>query len=61
MPAIIKMRLSNNNPTAAQISNMTAKNALTAQQNRFIPNSLNSSMITRIHNLKPGCGGCGRH
>ena len=21
---------------------------------------LNSSMITRIHNVKPGCGSCGR-
>ena len=22
--------------------------------------SLKSSMITRIHNIKPGCGSCGR-
>ncbi len=23
--------------------------------------SLNSSIIGRIHNVKPGCGSCGRH
>jgi hypothetical protein len=23
--------------------------------------SMNNSMIARIHNLKPGCGSCGRH
>jgi len=22
--------------------------------------ALNSSMISRIHSIKPGCGGCGR-
>ena len=24
------------------------------------PVELNSAMITRIHNIKPGCGSCGR-
>jgi hypothetical protein len=24
------------------------------------PTSLNSNIISRIHNIKPGCGGCGR-
>jgi hypothetical protein len=26
-----------------------------------VTKSLNSSMIARIHNAKPGCGSCGRH
>lgn len=24
------------------------------------PSSLKSGIITRIHNMQPGCGGCGR-
>jgi len=27
---------------------------------RAVNSSLNSSMITRIHNVRPGCGSCGR-
>lgn len=64
MPAVIKMRLSNGNPTPQQFaafsnSNMSAvpKN-LPTQVNTSLQNS---SMIARIHNVKPGCGSCGRH
>lgn len=26
-----------------------------------VTKSLISSMISRVHNVKPGCGSCGRH
>jgi hypothetical protein len=59
MPAFMKMRLSNGNPTPAQLANHSQK---LAEAPRVItPSSLKSAMISRIHTLKPGCGGCGRH
>ena len=59
MPATIKMSLSNGNPTMHQIALFTHKANLAAS----IPKTndpLNTSMIKRIHNVKPGCGSCGR-
>jgi hypothetical protein len=55
----MKMRLSNGNPSPAQIANYSQK--LATQPIVNTPRSLNGSMISRIHALKPGCGGCGRH
>jgi hypothetical protein len=34
-------------------------NAASAQVKRQ-PSSLTSPIISRIHNMQPGCGGCGR-
>jgi hypothetical protein len=59
MPAVMKMRLSNGNPTPAQLANYTQKMAEAPRVTT--PSSLTSAMISRIHTLKPGCGGCGRH
>ena len=64
MPAVIKMRLSNGNPTFQQIAAYSKANLAPVPQN--LPTNKNtalnsSSMITRIHNVKPGCGSCGRH
>jgi hypothetical protein len=25
------------------------------------PSALNASMLQRVHNVRPGCGSCGRH
>ncbi len=55
------MMLSNGNPTTAQIQAMTAKRTTDKNKIQFIPTSLSSPMVTRIHNMKPGCGSCGRH
>jgi hypothetical protein len=55
----MKMRLSNGNPTPAQIANYSQK--LATPERVTPPGSLSSAMISRIHALKPGCGGCGRH
>ena len=59
MPAFMKMRLSNGNPTPAQLADYSQKTA--AAPRVTTPSSLTSAMISRIHTLKPGCGGCGRH
>ena len=59
MPAFMKMRLSNGNPTPAQLADYSKK--ITAAPRVTTPSSLTSAMISRIHTLKPGCGGCGRH
>ena len=58
MPAKIKMTLFNGNLNASYIATLQSQPAVKAVN---IPSSLKSSMISRIHNMKPGCGGCGRH
>jgi hypothetical protein len=58
MPAKIKMNLFNGNMSASYIASVQSQQAVKAVN---IPSSLKSSMISRIHNVKPGCGGCGRH
>lgn len=32
----------------------------TQMQQKNVPTNLNSSMIGRIHNVRPGCGSCGK-
>lgn len=61
MAGTMKMVIHNGNPSANQIKTME-KTASTLQKNAKIlaPRALNSSMISRIHNIKPGCGGCGK-
>jgi hypothetical protein len=29
-------------------------------QQKKAPTALNSSMISRVHNVRPGCGSCGK-
>jgi hypothetical protein len=62
MPASIKMSLSNGNHTNAQLAILSYNANLAA-----IPKSpaqlnapLTAPMVKRIHNVKPGCGSCGR-
>ena len=56
MPAKINMFITNGNILPPQFS--------AQQQQVSIPNivnrPLNSGMISRIHNVRPGCGSCGR-
>jgi hypothetical protein len=54
----IKMTLFNGNFNASYIATLQAQPAVKVVN---IPSSLKSSMLSRIHNVKPGCGGCGRH
>lgn len=57
MPAKMQMIISNGGfrsikPFTQTTSTNLAKTTTTSQ--------LTSSMISRIHNVKPGCGSCGR-
>jgi hypothetical protein len=58
MPQKIKMFISNQNAVPAQIKTQINTANLAAYSSR--PVSLNSSMISRIHNVRPGCGSCGK-
>jgi len=57
MPVVIKMRITNGN------SNYNIPRPNNNVPNQIIkpPTTLKSNMIGRIHNIQPGCGGCGRH
>ena len=60
MPRPMKMVIHNGNPTASQIKTMeTNSNEVHKQAQKNAPKTLNGSMISRIHNIKPGCG-CGK-
>jgi len=61
MPQKINMYLSNGNLSNSQISNIVKNNSNLAAMQKNTPSpTLNTSMISRIHNVKPGCGSCGR-
>ena len=59
MPAKMNMIISNGNimpPQIRSIPNPTNLARVTSKPSA----ALNSSIIQRIHNVKPGCGSCGR-
>lgn len=57
MPAKVTMTLNNNNFSHHQMAALVrAKQVAPRQQ----PSRLNSSMVDRIHAIKPGCGSCGK-
>ena len=58
MPASIKMSLSNGNHTNAQLAILSYTANLASVPKLNAP--LTAPMVKRIHNVKPGCGGCGR-
>lgn len=64
MPQKIGMILTNNyNNVALQqayIASLQRNTAANTNMNTNTKTSLNDSMIGRIHNIKPGCGSCGR-
>jgi hypothetical protein len=57
MPQRIQMNIINTNSRTLQINNSNNQNT----NKVTMPSSLNSAMIGRIHNIRPGCGSCGRH
>ena len=59
MPAKVTMSLNNGNYTAAQIRVLTANLAPTPVKKPMALN-MHSSIVTRIHNVRPGCGSCGK-
>jgi hypothetical protein len=62
MPASIKMSLSNGNPTRTQLAVLSYNANLAAiPKAPAVKNApLSAPMVGRIHNVKPGCGSCGR-
>ena len=59
MPQKLNMFITNGNFIPAQIkAQINTANLATISAQKSAP--LNSSMITRIHNVRPGCGSCGR-
>jgi len=63
MPSKINMFISNGNsmPKSFSLPSVNYANLAVAPTTAPItPSQLNSSMIGRIHSIKPGCGSCGR-
>ena len=63
MPQRIQMFLPNGNNSAMmqrQI-NQPALGANPSIAAPKAPSALNAPFISRIHNVRPGCGSCGRH
>jgi len=58
MPSKILMSLNNGNYTQKQIAAFQAKTAPLPKPKSA--QALNSSIVGRIHNVRPGCGSCGK-
>ncbi len=64
MPAKINMFISNGNPTPAFIKQQINSASLGAAPHMSAPkapSAINAPMLARVHNVRPGCGSCGRH
>lgn len=69
MPQKINMFISNGNPPPIiqrQIINTASlgvalTNASPSMASPKAPSALNAPFIARVHNVRPGCGSCGRH
>ena len=64
MPAKIKMSLSNGNPSPVflkQRNNSASLGAAPSMAAPKAPSAINAPMLARVHNVRPGCGSCGRH
>jgi hypothetical protein len=59
MPAKITMSLNNNHYHAAQMTALF-KAKLAVAPRPPAHSRLNSSIVDRIHAIKPGCGSCGK-
>jgi hypothetical protein len=67
MPQKINMFITNgnvipkSNPSIGiNYANLAVAPTTTTTTTAIAPSQLNSSMIGRIHSIKPGCGSCGR-
>lgn len=58
MPVKLNMIISNGNPSPAMIKNYNATLGVPSVKT---PSAINAPMLARIHNVRPGCGSCGRH
>lgn len=60
MPQKINMFISNGN-FQPKLPTYHQQNPLKSFPLPKAPSALNAPIIARIHNVKPGCGSCGRH
>jgi hypothetical protein len=62
MPQKINMFITNGKvvPRTNPAAGINYSNLTVAPTTPIVPSTLNSSMIGRIHSIKPGCGSCGR-
>lgn len=64
MPQRLNMIISNGNyrPNLQQQSINTASLGVSpSMANPKAPSALNAPFIARVHNVRPGCGSCGKH
>jgi len=51
----------NNSPALLRQINTASLGSAPAMAAPKAPSALNAPFIARIHNVRPGCGSCGRH
>lgn len=64
MPQKINMFISNGNPqqmVQRQFTNTASLGIAPSMAAPKAPSALNAPFIARVHNVRPGCGSCGRH
>jgi hypothetical protein len=67
MPAKINMFLPNGRNNAQifrsqmNTANLAGAPGATAVASKSAPSSLKAPILARVHNVRPGCGSCGRH
>jgi len=64
MPQKINMIITNGNPPPMVQRTLLYNASLAASPSMAspkAPSSLNAPILARVHNVRPGCGSCGRH
>jgi hypothetical protein len=64
MPQKINMIISNGNPSPViqkHILNTASLGSSPSMAAPRAPSALNAPILARVHNVRPGCGSCGRH
>jgi hypothetical protein len=64
MPIKINMFLSSGNYSPVNLKQININNLASKSSISALPKApiyLNGNMIGRVHNVKPGCGSCGKH
>lgn len=64
MPQKINMIITNGNPSPMlqkHILNTASLAGSPSMAAPKAPSSLNAPILARVHNVRPGCGSCGRH
>lgn len=58
------MIITNGNPTPViqkHVLNTTSLGSSPSMVTPRAPSALNAPILARVHNVRPGCGSCGRH